>query len=332
MRYYYSLLFLFLSLSTFGQSQTDQDNKYFAEIQTLNAKVVKLFGEKNYDEALKISQNIFQIINQNHLLNNPNTLPALRNLAEIYLVKEKYSDAIATLQIVAGEYEKMGAGGEKDLDKVFSRMVVAYAKKNDFKNVELYLIKQKSLTEKLYGEKSRQSADVNFQLAGVYDKNGKYNEADASYLKSVLAYDAVLGKSENENRIDVNAYECFLYHQGFRKNDIKGAKKVLDELEKQRGISDKDNFDQGIINGKAVNLVKPAYPSSAKLKRASGFALVRVTIDEQGNVINAKATCGFLDFVKEVEAAALKSKFSATTVDGVPVKVTGIIVYNFVAQ
>lgn len=325
-------IILLLSTSVFGQTQSSETDKNLTEIQKLNVRVVKLYGEKNFDEALKISLNIFGIVTENRLTGDARVLPALRNLGEIYLVKEKYSDAVSVLQTVADGYEKTGEAGSRELEKTLSRLVVAYTNKNDLKNAEIYLLKQKAVAEKIYGERSRQSASVNFQLANIYNQKTKYTEADAHYLKSVLTYDAVLNEAEKENRKDVETYKCFLYHRAYQKNGLREAKNLFNELKQKRGISREDKTDQGVVNGKALNLVRPNYPDSARLKRATGFAVVSVEIDEQGNVTKAKATCGFLDFVREVEAAALKSKFTVTTVKGIPTKVTGAIVYNFVAR
>lgn len=88
----------------------------------------------------------------------------------------------------------------------------------------------------------------------------------------------------------------------------------------------------GVVNGKAVNLVKPPYPPAARAVRASGTVNVQVTIDESGNVISASATSGHPLLKQAAEQAARSSKFSPTTLSGQKVKVTGIIVYNFTAQ
>ena len=45
----------------------------------------------------------------------------------------------------------------------------------------------------------------------------------------------------------------------------------------------------GVVNGKAIGLVKPEYPDSAKSAGASGQVNVQVTIDKEGKVIQAKA-------------------------------------------
>ena len=86
----------------------------------------------------------------------------------------------------------------------------------------------------------------------------------------------------------------------------------------------------GVVNGKATNLVKPAYPAAARAVQASGAVNVQVTIDEQGNVISANAVSGHPLLRSAAVKAAQSSKFSPTRLAGQLVKVTGIIVYNFV--
>ncbi len=86
----------------------------------------------------------------------------------------------------------------------------------------------------------------------------------------------------------------------------------------------------GVLNGKAINLVKPAYPAAARAVRASGAVQVQVTIDENGNVISASAVSGHPLLRSSAEQAARSSKFSPTMISGQAVKVTGVIVYNFV--
>jgi periplasmic protein TonB len=86
----------------------------------------------------------------------------------------------------------------------------------------------------------------------------------------------------------------------------------------------------GVVNGKAVNLVKPPYPAAARAVRAAGAVNVQVTIDESGNVISASAVSGHPLLRAAAVQAARSSKFSPTQLSGQPVKVTGVIVYNFV--
>ena len=86
----------------------------------------------------------------------------------------------------------------------------------------------------------------------------------------------------------------------------------------------------GVVNSKATNLVKPSYPPAARAVKASGAVNVQVTISESGSVISASAVSGHPLLRAAAEAAARSSKFSPTLLSGQPVKVTGVIVYNFV--
>ena len=85
----------------------------------------------------------------------------------------------------------------------------------------------------------------------------------------------------------------------------------------------------GVLNGKATSLPKPPYPPAAKAVGASGAVNVQITIDEQGNVISAKAVSGHPLLRDAAERAARSARFSPTYLSKVAVKVNGLIVYNF---
>ena len=88
----------------------------------------------------------------------------------------------------------------------------------------------------------------------------------------------------------------------------------------------------GVLNGKAIKLVQPPYPQIAKSAHASGQVIVRIIIDEQGNVISAAAVSGHPLLQPAAVVAARASKFTPTKLAGQPVKVTGVLLYNFVEQ
>jgi periplasmic protein TonB len=88
----------------------------------------------------------------------------------------------------------------------------------------------------------------------------------------------------------------------------------------------------GVLNGKAISLPKPNYPPIARQAHASGTVVVQVTIDENGSVISAHAVSGHPLLQAVAVSAARGARFSPTKLSGQPVKVTGVITYNFVAQ
>jgi len=85
----------------------------------------------------------------------------------------------------------------------------------------------------------------------------------------------------------------------------------------------------GVLNGKAISLPKPDYPPDARAAGAEGVVVIQVTVDEQGNVAEARAISGPKQLQDVSVNAALQAKFSPTLLSGEPVRVTGVIVYNF---
>jgi protein TonB len=85
----------------------------------------------------------------------------------------------------------------------------------------------------------------------------------------------------------------------------------------------------GVANGKAIDLPKPPYPPAAVAVKAQGAVNVQVTIDEKGKVISAQAASGHPLLRKAAENAAWRARFTPTLLSNVPVKVTGVIIYNF---
>ncbi|HJR06599.1 MAG TPA: TonB family protein [Pyrinomonadaceae bacterium] len=88
----------------------------------------------------------------------------------------------------------------------------------------------------------------------------------------------------------------------------------------------------GVLNGKAISKPQPAYPAIAKAARASGTVTVQVTVDESGRVVSARAAGGHPLLQQAAVQAAYQARFSPTLLSGQPVKVNGVITYNFVLQ
>lgn len=86
----------------------------------------------------------------------------------------------------------------------------------------------------------------------------------------------------------------------------------------------------GVLNGKATSLPKPPYPPAARAVRAAGAVSVQVLIDENGNVVSASAVSGHPLLRAAAVQAARGARFSPTKLSGQPVKVSGVITYNFV--
>lgn len=81
------------------------------------------------------------------------------------------------------------------------------------------------------------------------------------------------------------------------------------------------------LKPKVISMPKPVFPYGGI--NVSGTISVIVTIDEQGNVINAEAVSGHPLLRTSAEKAAMKAKFEPVTLSGKPMKIRFPIVYDF---
>lgn len=84
-----------------------------------------------------------------------------------------------------------------------------------------------------------------------------------------------------------------------------------------------------IVYGEAERRVTPHYPASARNIGLSGKVTVAVEVDERGRVVSARALSGPMLLRSEAEIAARGWRFAPSTRDGVPVRVTRTLTFNF---
>lgn len=126
------------------------------------------------------------------------------------------------------------------------------------------------------------------------------------------------------------------------KEEAQGAplwKSVLDTLKVAPPANPSPEAEQmgqvvtgGVLNGKVVEKPQPLYPTAAKAKWVQGTVTVQVVVDERGKVVSATPVSGPALLQAPAAQAARMARFSPTTLCGRPVKVSGVITYNFVLR
>jgi len=87
-----------------------------------------------------------------------------------------------------------------------------------------------------------------------------------------------------------------------------------------------------LTESSAVRMVMPVYSQVAARANIGGKVVVEVTLDESGNVTEAKAVSGPAVLRNDSVDAARRSKFKPILFGDQPTKAKGTIVYNFVAK
>jgi TonB family protein len=87
--------------------------------------------------------------------------------------------------------------------------------------------------------------------------------------------------------------------------------------------------DGGALDAKAVSKPKAVLSEEAKRLKLSGRINVKVIVDENGKVVSAQALNGPAALREAAEAAAREATFAPVTQDGITVRVTGTLTYDF---
>jgi len=88
-------------------------------------------------------------------------------------------------------------------------------------------------------------------------------------------------------------------------------------------------LDVGPLDSKAASLPKPVYSEEAKRLKARGKVIVKVIVDENGKVTFAQAQNGVAVLREAAEEAARKATFAPMVKDGITVRFTGTLTYEF---
>jgi TonB family protein len=85
----------------------------------------------------------------------------------------------------------------------------------------------------------------------------------------------------------------------------------------------------GVLSTKVLYKPQPAYPDAAKSARVSGHVIVQVVVDESGRAVEAHALRGPRLLWRAAVEAACQARFKQTYLEGQPVKVSGVLRYDF---
>ena len=302
------------------------------EATRLSKEVVDLYKQRKYDEALPLAKRVVGI--RQGILGEYDglTAAAIMNLAEIYLVKRDYSEAEKLYEQLLTIYEKVFGKGHINSAIIVESLALVNYFRGNFKSAETLYLRALAIKENALGAENPDVAQAAYELAEFYRSRGDYKKAEPLFLRAIAINDKTIAKDNSRSNDIIQRYVCFLYES---KSAEEGMKRVSAFWAVRKANSDPSQFsaDRGeVLNGKAISLPAPVYPSEARAIRASGVVLVQVTIDISGKVIDAKVLCGHPVFSKPCLEVAYTARFTATKLSGQPVQVNGIIVYNFVSQ
>lgn len=320
-------VFQLTSISLWAQTSADEVEK----LKQLNQQVVTKYKEGDFNNSLKAAQQALDLTVKIFGAENKETAASYTNLGEIYLAKKKYDEAIESLQKSLAIFQQKPRENADKIAGNLERLGIAFTLDGKEKQGAEVLSKSVTTAENIFGQDGREILPYLKTLSEFYIYAKKPDQAQGIIARRYLVSSKYFEPNSAELQKIENDFICFAY-QNFKWDEVGERQSKFNEAirkEKKDVPSDKTIINGGIVNGKAKSLITPAYPASARARKVRGVVPVRVTIDEQGKVAEAKAVCGDTELGEASVEAAKKSKFTPTTLEGKSVKVTGIIIYNF---
>jgi len=294
-------------------------------LKKISQDAVSSYQKQKYDDAVKFGQQAVDLSLKIYGAEHLETAVAYTNLGVIYHEKKKLKESIESLQKAVNIYQKHSESESKKLIKAYETLAFSQFADNKNDEAEANYLKAIEIAETKFGKESKESFSPTLNLANFYARDKKFEKADEFYLKG---YAVAIKNFEKEGK-EIDQIEdlrsCLVTGRNYTAENYKAFREAREKLFGRKTLE-----QAGILNGKAKSLPKPAYPSEARMQRLSGTVSVKVKIDEQGNVTEARAICGHPILGKASEDSARGAKFEPTMIDGKPTKVSGIIVYNFV--
>lgn len=326
------LIFVFLTtllcINSFNsQDPAAQEPPELQEATTLTESAVKLFNAGKYDEALSPAKRALEMRDKLLPRTDPRISSSLTNLGEIYLAKKDYKPARELFQRLLQIQEEVFGPEDVNLAFTLDRLALLHFLAGNDRETEAAYKRALALRETSLGPDDLQVAQSLFALGEFYRFRRKLEPAIESYKRSLKLYGKLTGVMTREFELASDGFACLGYDH--RKPELF---KELSEIRRQ--LAGRDLGDESesvtVLNGKALTLPTPEYPGAAASRRLMGTVIVKVEIDETGKVIAAHDMCQGSPFLSEAAvAAARKARFTPTTIDGQPVKVKGVIRYNF---
>ncbi|MFN7946048.1 MAG: TonB family protein [Blastocatellia bacterium] len=312
-----------------AQAQSQTKTPEAVEAEKLNAEVVRLFRGEKFAEALPLAKRALELCEKVSGPEHPLTQSALKNLAAVNMGLKKYGAAAEAYQRLLKVQEKLHGQEDLSLCDTLSDLGWSRFYNREAGRAEEAYTRSLKILEKAYAPGDLKTVPALRDLASLYHGTGRFSQAIVFYRRMIAIYEkqphpagsdlaellvkcAALLREENKNA-EAEQYET-------RARTMYAAMNARPATVPVSG---------GILQGMAILRRQPEYPLSAKQSHVQGMVQVLIEVDEAGIVTSAKAVRGPSELYLTSEQAARQWRFRPTLLEGRPVKVSGVLTFNF---
>jgi tetratricopeptide (TPR) repeat protein len=251
------------------------------------------------------------------------------NIAEIQVKREKKNEAREifdkNLTLAGDVYTETSV----DFDNYLTSLIKLSNNEVSNEKFEQYALKRVQVKKNIFGIESYEAVYELARMAEFYRRLKEFEKAELYYSEAIAVSDKMVSNEKIQKLAIVSQYRAYLLERYGKKE----GRRKDDEFVKNRTQIYTTSDNRQILNGRAIKLHRPVISEMLSQAvwdfKANGKVEVSITIGEDGKVIDAKVISGHQLLREPSERAAKLSTFLPTYIDKKPVKVTGVIVYNF---
>lgn len=227
----------------------------------------------------------------------------------------------ADVSALKGDYTGALADYTKSLELKPDNAAVLFSRGQTYFNLKSYELSVADFTK---------TVDLNPKDSMAYTNRGISFEKLGDSKKAAADFQTAVNLDANNETAKVNLKRLQQEEQAKLAAKTQPAAPAPAPVKVPEPVKAPDFLNMGSIGpSNAVKMVGPVYPAFAQRAQIEGRVSVEVTLDETGEVVEAKATSGPPMLRSAAEDAAARSRFKPAVFNGKPLKGKGVIVYNF---
>lgn len=300
-----------------------------AEIEGLNKAVVKLFGERKFDEALGPAKRALSLSEKAFGDRDELVAVSLNNLAKVHAAAGRAGDAERLYRRALSVYERLFAPDDLRVAPVLDSLgLLAVTAGNDPKAAAAHFKRALEVRVKALGGEHEEVLMSVANLAGAYSLM-----RDAARVEPLLKYvvearERALPADDPKLLDALQSYSCFLRRTGRAPEAERFEGRAFSVLAEQAGGGPLV-VPSGLALCRVTAMALPDFTSRllGGVTRG-GTVRVEVVVDDAGKVVSAKALDGPTDLRASSTQAASRTRFAPLLLKGKAVGFTTVLTYT----
>ena len=168
--------------------------RYF---QLLNARVVELHAQGQYDDAERMALHVAALAEHELGSDHPHTLDSVTNLATVYVELENFDEAERLLLRTLPVQEAIfGENDPEALLPALNSLASLYRLQGSLSKAEPWYLRALRICEEVLGDNHLATLAALNNLAGLYRAQGRRREAEPLYRRGLRTSEAMLGERD----------------------------------------------------------------------------------------------------------------------------------------